>query len=161
MFNKRRTNIHDEQRIGRPSIATENHGIRVLGPKTDNFDWFILPQGETITGSAILWDPKKVKESNSKQTKGMCLLHDNACPNTANATKVRLDSFGWGILNHPAYFPDLVSSDFHLFTILNTYMGGKNFKPMRRWNMRYWSGRRWRESSMRASKSLWHDLQYA
>jgi len=31
-------------------------------------------------------------------------------------------------LNHPAYSPDLAPSDFHLFTFLKTYMGGKKFQ---------------------------------
>jgi len=38
------------------------------------------------------------------------------------------DSFGWDILNHLEYFPDLAPLDFHLFTFLKTYMGGTKFQ---------------------------------
>lgn len=51
-----------------------------------------------------------------------------AWQHTANAIKARLDSFGWDILNHPAYSPDLAPSDFHLFTFLKTYISGKKFQ---------------------------------
>ncbi|KAL4143904.1 hypothetical protein QTP88_006158 [Uroleucon formosanum] len=69
-----------------------------------------LPQGETINAAS-----------------GVCLLHDNARPHTANVTKQLLDSFGLDVLNHPPYSPDLVPSDYHLFTSLKKHMGGKQF----------------------------------
>ncbi|VVC37523.1 Hypothetical protein CINCED_3A024544 [Cinara cedri] len=53
--------------------------------------------------------------------------HDNARLQTANATKQLLDSFGWDVLNHPPYSPDLAPSDYHLFTSLKKHMGGKKF----------------------------------
>jgi hypothetical protein len=34
-------------------------------------------------------------------TKGVLLLHDNACPNTANKTNETLQNFKWEVLEHP------------------------------------------------------------
>lgn len=51
-----------------------------------------------------------------------------ARPHAANATKARLDPFGWGILNRLVYSPDLAPSDFYLFTFPKTHMGGKKFQ---------------------------------
>jgi len=39
-----------------------------------------------------------------------------------------LDSFGWDILNHPAYSSNLASSGIHLLTFLKTNMSGKKFQ---------------------------------
>lgn len=36
-------------------------------------------------------------------------------------------SFGWDVLDHPPYSPDLASSDFHLFHNLIEHLGGKRF----------------------------------
>lgn len=53
-------------------------------------------------------------------------MHDNARPHIANVMKRLLDSFlGWDFLNHFPYFPELVPSDYHLFTSLNIYIGRK------------------------------------
>jgi len=58
-------------------------------------------------------------------TKGVRLLHDNARPHLARNTKALLDKFGWDILPHPLYSPDLALSDYHLFTNLKKHVGGK------------------------------------
>ena len=89
-----------------------------------------LPQAKTINAARYCETLKQLKRAiqNKRRemlTKGVCLLHDNARPHTANASKAILDSFGWDILNHPAYSSDLAPSDFHLFTSLKTHMGGK------------------------------------
>lgn len=91
-----------------------------------------LPQGETINAQRYCETLKKLKRSiqNKRRgmlTRGVCLLHDNARPHTALATKALLDSFGWDVLNHPPYSPDLAPSDYHLFTSLKAHMGGIKF----------------------------------
>ena len=43
------------------------------------------------------------------------LFHDNARPHSAHATVNLLERWGWEILEHPPYSPDLAPSDFHLF----------------------------------------------
>ena len=43
------------------------------------------------------------------------LLHDSARPHTAHATVNLLERWGWEILEHPSYSPDLTASVFHLF----------------------------------------------
>ena len=41
--------------------------------------------------------------------------HDNAPPHAAKLTRDTLVGFGWTVLPHPPYSPDLAPSDFHLF----------------------------------------------
>lgn len=72
-------------------------------------------------------DTEQNKRNVILQTKGVCLLHDNARSHTANATKYLLDSFCLDIINHSAHSPDLTPSAFHLFTSLKSFMGGERF----------------------------------
>jgi histone-lysine N-methyltransferase SETMAR len=39
-----------------------------------------------------------------------------------------LQECGWEDFDHPAYSPDLVPSDFHLYTKLKEFLGGRHFK---------------------------------
>ena len=43
---------------------------------------------------------------------GIILLHDNACPHTANLVRDKLQRFCWKTLQHPPYNPDLSSCAF-------------------------------------------------
>jgi [histone H3]-lysine36 N-dimethyltransferase SETMAR len=54
-------------------------------------------------------------------------LHDNARPHSARLTQDLLASFGWDIVTHPPYSPDLAPSDYHLFTKLKKFLGGQRF----------------------------------
>ena len=119
-----------------------------------------LPQGETINSARYCETLKKLRRAiqNKRRgmlTKGVCLLHDNARPHTANATKELLASFKWDVLNHPAHSPDLAPSDYYLFTSLKLHMGGKSFSTDEEVKEEWRSGRRgWRETTSRkASKN--------
>jgi histone-lysine N-methyltransferase SETMAR len=60
-------------------------------------------------------------------TRGVLLHHDNARPHTAQATQDRLQELQWELLEHPPYSPDLAPSDFHLFSLPKSHLGGKPF----------------------------------
>ena len=60
-------------------------------------------------------------------TKGMLLLHDNACPHSANQTTATLKSFKWEVLQHPPYSLDLAPSNFHLFRPLKQHLSEECF----------------------------------
>jgi len=61
-------------------------------------------------------------------TNGVCLLHDNARPHVARDTKALLEKFGWDVISHPPYSPDLAPSDYHLFLNLKKHLGGKRLE---------------------------------
>jgi hypothetical protein len=63
---------------------------------------------------------------------GIVFLHNNARPHTSIAalTGVLLHHFYWELFDHPPYCPDLVPSNYHLFT--RTYM--KNWLRSQRFN---------------------------
>jgi len=61
--------------------------------------------------------------------RGVVFHHDNARPHTSSATRDKLLQFGWDVLPHPAYSPDLAPSDYHLFLSLKNSLAGKNSIP--------------------------------
>jgi hypothetical protein len=60
-------------------------------------------------------------------TRGVCLLHDNACPHTARALWEFLQSFKWEVSAHPPRCSDLASSNYHLLSKLKESLAGKTF----------------------------------
>ncbi|GFX28041.1 histone-lysine N-methyltransferase SETMAR [Trichonephila clavipes] len=61
-------------------------------------------------------------------TKGVRFHHDNARPHTANRTTALVERFGWEMVSHQPYSPDLAPSDFHLFPELKKNLGGTQFQ---------------------------------
>lgn len=43
------------------------------------------------------------------------------------ATRKKLLEFGWEVMAHPPYSPDLAPSDYHLFRSLQNFLNGKTF----------------------------------
>ena len=76
---------------------------------------------ETTVTSATYFDilQGEVKPAICSKRRGKLskeiLLHDNARPHTADHTLETLNQLKWGAMEHPAYSPNLVPSDFHLF----------------------------------------------
>ncbi|GFW93005.1 histone-lysine N-methyltransferase SETMAR [Trichonephila clavipes] len=66
-------------------------------------------------------------EQEKMLTKGVRFHHDNARPHTANRTTALVERFGWEMVSHPPYSPDLAPSDFHLFPELK-----KTLRQMKR-----------------------------
>jgi histone-lysine N-methyltransferase SETMAR len=90
-----------------------------------------LPQGSTIN-ARVYCDTLKKLSCNPEQATGMIsrgvvMLHDNACPHTAAATQDLIVTVGWEKFHHPFYSPDSAPSDFHVFLHLKTFLGGRQF----------------------------------
>ena len=56
------------------------------------------------------------------------LLHDNARPHIAKLVKEKPETFGWKIIPHPPYSPDIAPTDFHLFRSMQNLLDGKEFE---------------------------------
>ena len=54
--------------------------------------------------------------------------HDNAKPLVAKLLQKKTEKFGWELLPHPPYSPDLALSDHHLFRSLNNDMRNRTCK---------------------------------
>jgi histone-lysine N-methyltransferase SETMAR len=89
-----------------------------------------MPTGTTINAASYCEILKKLHRAIQNRrrgmlTKGVCLLHDNARPHVARDTKALLEKFGWDVISHPPYSPDLAPSDYHLFLNSKKHLGGK------------------------------------
>ncbi|XP_029645152.1 uncharacterized protein LOC115219150 [Octopus sinensis] len=61
--------------------------------------------------------------------KKLLLLHDDAHPHTAAHTVETINQLGLEVLEHPAYSPDLVPSDYHISGSLKDGLRGiRQFK---------------------------------
>ncbi|PIC15027.1 hypothetical protein B9Z55_027134 [Caenorhabditis nigoni] len=93
--------------------------------------WDLLPSGVTITADVY---SKQLKILQQKLTLSplhrhrVYFLHDNARPHVARKVKSDLSRFGWTVLPHPPYSPDLAPSDYWLFADMQRHLEGNDFK---------------------------------
>lgn len=105
------------------SVFWDRHGVLLVD---------FMQRGTTINAEAYCQTLRKLRRAiqNKRRgmlTKGIVLLHDNARPHTAGQTRDLLDSFGWEVLDHPPYSPDLAPSDYHLFLHLKRHLSGNHY----------------------------------
>ena len=79
-----------------------------------------LPRSTTINGPYYASFLHRLRSSIRKKRSGklrrdVMPLHDNAPVHKLNITQAAIQHRGVTELNHPAYFPDLASRDYHLF----------------------------------------------
>jgi hypothetical protein len=91
----------------------------------------LLERNLTITAERycqqLLHLEEAIQQKRPGRPHGVILQHDNARPHTANMTKAAIHKLDWEILPHPSYTPDLVPSDYHLFTSLSNNLQGVSF----------------------------------
>jgi len=59
---------------------------------------------------------------------GVCLLHDNVKPHTATATVSTIEELWFECIPHPPHSPNLVPSDYHVFSPLKNVLSGMQFR---------------------------------
>jgi hypothetical protein len=89
-----------------------------------------LPPGETINAARYVEALKKLRRAlrDKRPAKNIILQHDNARPHTAPLTSEEIQRFGWEVLPHPPYSPDLAPSDYYLFRFVNDQMRGHRYE---------------------------------
>ncbi|KAK6737154.1 hypothetical protein RB195_019695 [Necator americanus] len=95
--------------------------------------WELLAEGCIVTADVCIEQQRNLKanleNARSKQHE-VYFRHDNVHPHIARKTKAELMKFGWTILPHPPYFPDLAPSGYHLylFSYLQSNLDGQYFQ---------------------------------
>jgi histone-lysine N-methyltransferase SETMAR len=56
--------------------------------------------------------------------------NDNARPHASGAVSENLEKYGWQVLPHPLYSPDMSQPDFDLFPKLKKPLRGKRFRSI-------------------------------
>lgn len=93
----------------------------------------LLNMGETITSEVYcrqlteLRDKMKLTRSSLLNRRSVILQQDNAKSHTSKMTRDKLKEFGWEILPHPPYSPDMAPTDYYLFRSLQHLLKGKEF----------------------------------
>ena len=90
----------------------------------------LLTQGHTVTSAVYVDQLRRLAAALREKRRRMGqvrLLHDNARPHVASATRQQLEELGWITLPHPPYSPDLAPSDYHLFRALKNFLRGQSF----------------------------------
>lgn len=91
-----------------------------------------LPKGHSINAQTYCATLKRLKQEIQRKrpdrnVDDVKLLHDNARPHVAHVVSDQIASWGWQVLKHPPYSPDLAPSDYHLFGPLKRGLAGKHF----------------------------------
>ena len=79
-----------------------------------------MSKGATINSDVYINTLKKLKVRIQRvrpalEMSKVLLQHDNAWPHTSLKTHEVISSFGWRIISHTPYLPNLAPCDFHLF----------------------------------------------
>ena len=91
-----------------------------------------LPHDTTINGpyytSLFHQLHSSIREKRrGKLTHGVLLLHDNTPGHKSNTTQTAIQYRGFIGLNHPAYSPDITTSDCHLFSNVKNFVSWQEF----------------------------------
>ncbi|PIC11492.1 hypothetical protein B9Z55_029054 [Caenorhabditis nigoni] len=112
----------------RPS-SEKSYALCVVGSGRPIY-WELLPEGKTITGDLYttqLRNLKKAVDRSALKDKKVYYQHDNARPHVSKQVKQELMGYGWNVLPHPPYSPDLAPSDYWLFGDMTRAFEGRSF----------------------------------
>ena len=88
--------------------------------------WEVLPNGCNITADLYRQQLDRVAAKLQGKQDRVYFLHDNVRPHVAKSTREKSLKLGWIMIPHPAYFPDLAPTDYHLYCSLSDYLSEKN-----------------------------------
>ena len=91
-----------------------------------------LEPGQTINAARYTQTLVKLRSALHDKRPGrkVILQHNNVHPHTARATVEKIRTFGWEILPHPPYSPDLAPSDYHVFGSVKEQLRGQRFETL-------------------------------
>ncbi|CAO4378709.1 unnamed protein product [Caenorhabditis nigoni] len=139
-FEKDDFSLDEKDRSGRPRESPQDVPKPDLHPKKVMLSvwwgvdgpiyWELLPEGKTITGDLYttqLRNLKKAVDRSALKDKKVYYQHDNARPHVSKQVKQELMGYGWNLLPHPPYSPDLAPSDYWLFGDMTRAFEGRSF----------------------------------
>ncbi|CAD6194828.1 unnamed protein product [Caenorhabditis auriculariae] len=92
--------------------------------------WELLPKVSYNNANPYTGQLQKLRLGNENRRGNQAVIyfqHDNARPHIARSTKAGLETYGWHVLPHPPYSPDLAPSDYHLCSHLQRDLPGQKF----------------------------------
>ncbi|GFS92862.1 mariner Mos1 transposase [Trichonephila clavipes] len=98
----------------------------------------LLPYGQTLNSDLYCQQLDRLKlEIDQKRPeltnrRGVVFHQENARKHTSVVTRQKLWEFGWEVLIHPPYSPDLAPSDYSLFLAFQNFLSDKKLGSKRR-----------------------------
>lgn len=95
-----------------------------------------VPQGTTVTAKFYKkflsqYLRRKIRKSRPGMLeRGVIILHDNTRPHVAEPIRQLFEDYGWEILDHPPYSPDMSPCDYDLFPKLKEGLRGYRFRGL-------------------------------
>ena len=92
--------------------------------------WDLLPQGQTMNSDVYCTQLDQVQQKlleNGINPAQIFFQQDNARPHCSKQTPEKLNELGWELPTHPPYSPNIASTDYHLFRLLEHFMRGQWF----------------------------------
>ena len=91
-----------------------------------------LQQGRTINGAYYAAELRRLRQEVARKrrgtlTRGVLLLQDNAPAHTSQVAITAATEYGFEVLPHPPYSPDMAPFDFYLFPKLKSNIRGAQF----------------------------------
>ncbi|GBO05744.1 hypothetical protein AVEN_69862-1 [Araneus ventricosus] len=114
--------------FGRQSVVISSASASCLRLKLRNVVLirFLVAEGVGVSLDRLCAAIHKAKRSGMFSS-GVVLLYDNALPHTATRILNKLRKFGWTVLEHQPYSPDLSPCDFHIVGPLKKTLKGSRF----------------------------------
>lgn len=118
------------QTIAKPGLTAKKVLLCVWWDCKGIIYYELLPSGQTLNSDLYCEQLTRLKQAIDQKRpelanrKGVVFHQDNARPHTSLTTRQKLREFGWEVLLHPPYSPDLAPSDYHLFKHLQNFLDG-------------------------------------
>lgn len=106
--------------------------------------WELLESQETVSANKYCEQLDEVQKALKGKQDRVYYLHDNARPHVAKIVYQKLKDFGWTVLPHPAYSPDIAPSDYHLFRSLQSHLNDLAFhdrNDLRAWLSKFFASK--------------------
>ncbi|PNF44127.1 hypothetical protein B7P43_G03184 [Cryptotermes secundus] len=134
-FNEGRQNVADTRRPGRPSVSEEVYALSALlesDRPRDRISAYVCAsrsEGTPGHGKNCITMALRKKRRHFLQNQPI-IFQDNARPHAAQAVADLFDRWGWEVLYHPPYSPDLSPCDFDLIPKMKEQLRGIRFRTV-------------------------------
>ena len=116
------TSIDNDPRPGRPRTSTNERSVKLVADVLEEDRHATCEELSRDTGAKTLQE--KAKNRPQLLVAGPLVLHDNARLHITDVVTKKLCNYGWAVLPHAPYSPDMSPPYFDLFSKLKEPMRG-------------------------------------
>ena len=118
--------------LPKPNLHQKKAMVTILWSAVSLTHYSFLNPGKTITSEKYAQQIDEMHQKLQHLQPAMVnrkgpILHNNAQLHVAQPTFQKLSELGYKVLPHPPYSPDLLPTNYQIFTHLNNFLQGKHF----------------------------------